>query len=362
MTDVKTINSKNTKNTKESKNKKRFGGENLKWSLLAVFGSIIIGIFIMIWAGQVHQIDDYFIDIFKYNFFSAAGFANFLGNFGWMLVIGLALGVAFRAGQFNIGAAGQMMAGGITAFLFASNIHMGKAGVILTILIATITGALVAWVIGFLKTQFNINVVISSIMINWIIFYAMKYVGGSVIYGKLPIIADNSLRMSWLSNLFNVSSLVSAVNIGFIIAIVIVIILAIAYKKTTWGYKQEILGLNPKVSDYIGINKNKEIIKTLMISGALAGFAGAIYYCGVLDLFSDPTTLNDLPGQGFQGITVALVGFSKSSRYLCCSHINNYDEYKQYWWNYWLNGYFWNYDCIDDYLFINSTILRCLQT
>jgi|GEM_PF-3235904 len=61
-----------------------------------------------------------------------------------MVVIGLSLGVAFKAGQFNIGAAGQMIAGGITSFLFASNVHMGNGGFIFTILIATITGAFVA--------------------------------------------------------------------------------------------------------------------------------------------------------------------------------------------------------------------------
>jgi len=300
-----------TTKTKETKQKKWTLNENFKWSCLAVSSSIIIGIIIMIWAGQVHQIDDYFWNLLKLNFFTSAGFANFLGNLGWMVVIGLSLGVAFKAGQFNIGAAGQMIAGGITSFLFASNVHMGNGGFIFTILIATITGAFVAWVIGVLKTQFNINVVISSIMINWMIFYLMKYVGGlKIVLTNYSTLLSNSLRMDWLSSIFHVSPLVSAINIGFIIAIILVVVFTFIYKKTAWGYKQEILGKNPRVANYIGVNKNREIIKTLVISGALAGFAGAIYYCGILDTFPKIETLNNIPEQGFEGITIALIGFS----------------------------------------------------
>jgi simple sugar transport system permease protein len=83
-----------------------------------------------------------------------------------MLAIGLAMVVSFRAGQFNIGAAGQMILGGIIGYLFAVNVDIGRVGVLGSILIPVATGASVAFLIGFLKAKYNIHEVISSIMLN----------------------------------------------------------------------------------------------------------------------------------------------------------------------------------------------------
>ncbi len=281
----------------------------VKYSLLAILASIVIGLFVITLSGQFYQIDNFFSYMFKSNFGSLPGFATFLGNFGWMILIGLSVGVAFKAGLFNIGAAGQMISGGMVSFMFASKVNMGGSGFIFTILIALIIGAFVALIIAILKSKFNINVVISSIMINWIIFYLLKYVS-STDFGISTILLDNSLRMNWLSNMFNVSSDSSSLNIGFIIALLLIPIFTFLYKKTTWGYKQDILGHNPKVATYIGINRDYEMIKTMVISGALAGLAGAIYYCGVLDRLPSTESLTDIPWQGFDGITIALVGLS----------------------------------------------------
>ncbi len=281
----------------------------VKYSLLAILASIVIGLFVITLSGQFYQIDNFFAYMFKSNFGSLPGFATFLGNFGWMILIGLSVGVAFKAGLFNIGAAGQMISGGMVSFMFASKVNMGGSGFIFTILIALIIGAFVALIIAILKSKFNINVVISSIMINWIIFYLLKYVS-STDFGISTILLNNSLRMNWLSNMFNVSSDSSSLNIGFIIALLLIPIFTFLYKKTTWGYKQDILGHNPKVATYIGINRDYEMIKTMVISGALAGLAGAVYYCGVLDRLPSTESLTDIPWQGFDGITIALVGLS----------------------------------------------------
>jgi simple sugar transport system permease protein len=83
-----------------------------------------------------------------------------------MFAIGLAMVVSFRAGQFNIGAAGQMIMGGMIGYLFAVNIDIGRFGMVFTILIPVITGLILAYVVGYLKTKFNIHEVISSIMLN----------------------------------------------------------------------------------------------------------------------------------------------------------------------------------------------------
>ena len=304
MAEVKTTENKNIKN------KKHFEmSPVVKYSLLAILASIVIGIFVMILSGQFYQIDNFFAYMFTSNFGSSAGFGTFLGNLGWMILIGLSVGVAFKAGQFNIGASGQMLSGGMISFMFASKVNMGPSGFVFTIIIASIVGAFVALIIALLKSKFNINVVISSIMINWIVFYLLKYVS-STEFGTLTTLLDNSLRMDWLSNMFGVSSESSSLNIGFIIALLLVPLFVFLYKKTPWGYKQDILGNNPKVATYIGINRDLEMIKTMVISGALAGLAGAVYYVGILDRLPSTESLTDIPWQGFNGITIALVGLS----------------------------------------------------
>jgi ABC-type uncharacterized transport system permease subunit len=289
--------------------KNTINNDSLKYSLLAILLSFLIGIFLMIVAGQSHQIAHFFSYMFVMNFGSLPGFANFLGNLGWMIIIGLSLGVAFKSGQFNIGATGQMIFGGALGFIFASNVHIGRGGFIFTILISMTAGASVAFLIAFLKTKFNINIVVSSIMFNWIIFYLFKYLCGTDLSSQ-GIDFNNSLRFDGLTNLFNLSIDSSVLNIGFIIALLLVPLFIFLYKKTTWGYKQSILGKNPSVANYISLNKNWEIIKTFIISGALAGLAGSIYYCGILDRLPSNETLLDIPSQGFSGITIALIGFN----------------------------------------------------
>lgn len=302
-----------TTNNKISKKKTMQMSPVVKYSLLSILVSILIGIFVMILSGQFYQIDNFFSYIFTSNFGSSAGFASFLGDLGWMILIGLSVGVAFKAGQFNIGAAGQMISGGMVSFMFASKVNMGAtasiSGPFLTMMIALSVGAFVAFIIAILKTKFNINVVISSIMINWIVFYLLKYVS-STDFGLLTINLDNSLRVNWLSNLFGLSYSSSSLNMGFIVALCLIPLFTFLYKKTTWGYKQDILGNNPKVATYVGMNRDTEMIKTMIISGALAGLAGAVYYCGVLDRLPSTESLADIPWQGFNGITIALVGLS----------------------------------------------------
>ena len=74
--------------------------------------------------------------------------------------------VSFRGGQFNIGASGQMILGGMMGYLFAVNIDWGRVGILFSLLIPVITGAAVAYLVGKLKTKYGIHEVITSIMFN----------------------------------------------------------------------------------------------------------------------------------------------------------------------------------------------------
>ncbi len=302
-TEIKNIDNKNKNEGQISKNKIQ-----IQESLKAIGSAFLIGLLLIIITGQSSEILIFIKSIFTLSFGDLKSFANFLGKLAYMIPLGLSLAVSFRMKIFNIGSAGQAIGGGLAAYIFASNVNVGDFGFLITILIGVIVGSLLAQLIALLKNYFKIHEVISSIMLNWIIFYILKYfavgAGESII-----LLEGNDLRMDWLSNLFGTSTSFSQINIGIIISIPLIFIFAWLYKNTLWGYKQDLIGNNKNIGDYIGINKKAEITKTMAISGALAGFAGVVYYTGY-NVNLPQNSIQDIPAWGFEGITIALIGFN----------------------------------------------------
>lgn len=282
------------------------------YSLLSImlgFGVAII--LILIIGGNPLQ---YIADIFNGNFNNLESFGNLLANLSWIILVGLSVAISFRAGLFNIGVSGQMIAGGIAGYFWAYYANVGDVlGVLMSILIPMVVGMIIAALIGLLKTSFGINEVISSIMINWTVYELYKYFTNSS-YPNNPVdpstgatipIDHNSLRVDWLTNLFGGDSYI---NIGIFIALAALIIVAFLYAFTVWGAKQNIIGDNPKAAKYVGMKEKRELIKTMAFSGALAGLAGAVFYLGIK--LSLPAIGADIPGEGFNGITVSLIAFN----------------------------------------------------
>ncbi len=302
------IKKKDTENTKDEK-PIPVGLKKLGSSLVAVISAFILGIALMMITGNVLNIPDFFAALFNRSFGSLVSFGDFLGKLSWMIPLGLSLAVSFKIGVFNIGSAGQMLGGGLGAYIFASNVQVGPGGWILVLIIGALIGMLIATLIGLLKNSFGIHEVISSIMINWIMFYIFRYCSPSSGASAKAILDGNALRFDWLANAFDTSTVASPINLGIIIVLPIPIILFILYKYSLWGYKQELIGNNKNVGKYLGVNEKWEILKAFMISGALAGLAGAIYYVGYRgDL--PQSNISDIPADTFLGITISLIGFN----------------------------------------------------
>jgi simple sugar transport system permease protein len=106
--------------------------------------------------------------------------------------------------------------------------------------------------------------------------------------------------VEWLTNLFNGSS----INLGIFIAIIAAIVVWWILEKTTFGFELKAVGLNKDAAKYAGIHVNRNIVLSMMISGALAGLAGATFYLG----FTNNVKIGELPSLGFDGIAVALLG------------------------------------------------------
>jgi ABC-type uncharacterized transport system permease subunit len=275
---------------------------------LAVMLGFISGAIVMIITGH-DPIEAYTALLKGAGFFgNIKRFGDTLLNTTTLILTGLSVAFAFRTGLFNVGAAGQMLMGGFVAvyigaaFTLPSFIHAPLA-----VLGSIIAGAVWAFIPGLLKARFRIHEVVSTIMMNniavWTVYYLVPtFIPGSFNTESRPINPTASIRVDWLTKLFNGSY----VNIGLFLAIICIFIIWWILDKTTFGYELKSVGFNINASRYAGMKVNRNMILSMMIAGALAGLAGATYYIG----FADNIKIGVLPSQGMDGIAVALLGLN----------------------------------------------------
>lgn len=229
-----------------------------------------------------------------------------------IILTGLSVGFAFKTGLFNIGTPGQFILGGFGAvyvgILWTS---LGPAHWIVALLASVILGAVWGLVPGLLKAYFNVNEVISSIMMNYIGMYLVNWTVKSYkpLFNNLRnesrnVAATANIPKMGLDKLFPGSS----VNGGILIAILIVILIWFLLNKTTFGYELKAVGFNRDASKYAGINEKKSIILSMVIAGAIAGLAGGLLYLAGTGKHIEIKDV--LPSEGFTGISVALLGLS----------------------------------------------------
>ena len=196
-----------------------------------------------------------------------------------LILCSLSILFAYKVGLFNIGAAGQYVAGSC-ACLYAA-LAWGW-GWLPCMLFAIVMAALLGAVSGFLKAYCNVNEVISGIMLNWISLYTANTILANVKETASPYTLylnkenpGSMLPTAGLDGLFNGNTNVTiAVPIAIITAIVIWFILS----KTKLGYELKATGNNKNAAKYAGMAQNRNIILTLVISGALTGLGASLLY------------------------------------------------------------------------------------
>lgn len=248
-------------------------------------------------------------------------FFSFVDSWTPMIFAALAVAVALKAGLFNIGVSGQMLAAG-----FIASITVGYSALAapiakpLVILVCLVVGALVGGLIGLLKHKFNINEVVSSIMINYIV----EYVTAFFIYIKfVDPISRQSINISDAARLtlksVPLGELKADIPLDIILAIVVTFIIKYIIDKTTFGYEIKAIGFNGHASKYAGMNVGRNLIIAMMISGGLSGLAGASYYLGYYCSIQ-PKVLTNL---GFDAVAVSLLGNSSPTGILVSSFLIN---------------------------------------
>ncbi|MBP3887923.1 MAG: ABC transporter permease [Cellulosilyticum sp.] len=274
-------------------------------SIIATLLGLLAGAILMFATG--HNAFEGFLYLIQGGTKSLERIGNTIATATPLILTGLSLTFAFRTGLFNIGTPGQMLFGGLCATVVGHTVNLPRPLLLVVlILVAFIGGALWAAVPGALKTLFNVHEVVSCIMMNWIGYWVVYYVvkdyfpNGNKATESLPLADNLTLRSTWLSDLFGGSY----INLGIIIAIVAVLVIAFILNKTTFGYELKAVGFNKHAAEYAGISVNRSVIFSMMIAGGLAGLAGITQYLGV----ATNMQIGVMPSQGFDGIAVALLG------------------------------------------------------
>ena len=224
-----------------------------------------------------------------------------------LLMCSLSVLFAYKVGMFNIGVAGQYVAGacGCLYAALAWNLPWLPC-----LIIGMAAGAVLGAASGWLKTQCNVNIVISGIMLNWIVLYLTNLILGTVkspnspytmsLQGTNPSALIPSMGLGQFFN--NEKSVTIAIPLAVVMAVLVWVVL----NKTKFGYELKATGNNYHAAKYAGMKENRNIILTMAISGALAGMAaGLLFLTGIEDW---ETTISSVPAMGFNGIAVAFLG------------------------------------------------------
>ncbi len=221
------------------------------------------------------------------------------------ILAGLAVAFAFRTGLFNIGVEGQLIVGWFAAayigiaFDLPMYIHLPLA-----IIAAAVAGGLWAFIPGLLKAKLQVHEVIVTIMMNYIALHTTNALIKVVSDGAEKtenILPSASLKSAFFESITDYSRL----HYGIFLALAMVLVMWFILEKTTLGYELKAVGFNKHASEYAGMNVQKNIILSMVISGAFAGLAGAAEALGTFQYVS---TKGAFTGIGFDGIAVALLG------------------------------------------------------
>jgi len=267
--------------------------------LLTLIASVIL--FLMMDVSPAKALHAFFIEPVSTGY----GLSELMVKATPLILIGVALALGFRAGVWNIGAEGQLILGGIfggaTALFFYEK--TGFYIIPLILIMGVIGGMLWASIVAFLRTQFNANEILTSLMLSYVAGLLLNL----LIHGPLK---DPDGFNFPESRLFSDSALLpilfdgTRLHLGAIIALIVVGIGWVLLSRTLLGYQIKVIGDAPAAGEHAGFSHTKIIWITLLISGGAAGLAGAIEVSGPIGQIL-PTIS---PGYGFAAIIVAYVG------------------------------------------------------
>lgn len=252
--------------------------------------------------------------------------ALFMGAFGnWnaiadtvvkavpLLFVGLGICIAFRGGVLNIGGEGQLVVGALSATAVTLSFpHLpGWALILISLIAGGLAGAIWGGIAGFLKAYFNVNEILSTIMLNYIAVYLMNYLLRGPMMDPLQVklgsFIPQTMRFPRAADLPRFAP--TRLHLGVIIALVLAVLVYVFLWRTTIGFRVRMVGANTRAALLAGVNVKRYMVLSILLAGMLAGLGGAVEVLGVHHrMFTDGTAFGFTGSAGFNGIVTALFG------------------------------------------------------
>jgi ABC-type uncharacterized transport system permease subunit len=279
--------------------------------IFAVLAALLVGAGMLLALGA-NPIEAY-AALFSGAFGSTNAIADTIVKATPLLFVGLGICIAFRGGVINIGGEGQFVAGalGATALALIVPHWPGWLVIILCMIVGFLFGALYGGIAGFLKATFNVNEILSTIMLNQIAVQGMNFLLRGAMIDPTQFNASSRIpQTARLSRAFDLPRLVpTRLHLGALIAVVLAVLVYVFLWRTTIGYRIRAVGENPDAARYAGIKVNQYLMLSLALSGAFAGLGGAVQVLGVNHrMFTDGSATGFTGNAGFNGIVAALFG------------------------------------------------------
>ncbi|OQC11517.1 MAG: Branched-chain amino acid transport system / permease component [Tenericutes bacterium ADurb.Bin087] len=222
-----------------------------------------------------------------------------------LIFTGIAVTIMVRGGQFNMIGEGAFFAGAFIGAVLSAKLNWPWfLGPLIAMLFASLVMGIVGYVPAKLKASLAVDEFVSSLMLNFVIFWVVMYLFNNVFfdpdYSNLatPYLEDHQ-KLPFL----NVDN---EVSIGIILALILTVLTYLFLYHTKWGYAVRMTGDNPKYAKYLGMNVKRIVIVVQILGAMIAAFGGATFLLGNSYRF----TWKALPNYGFDGFVVAILAFN----------------------------------------------------
>jgi len=271
------------------------------FSLIASILASLIVVGVMLLALGLSPMDAYAV-MFSRVLTSKFGLAELCVKTTPLILTGLAVAIPLRAGLWNIGAEGQLYMGAFAASVVALYLNIPDFLFLPSMFIAgAFFGMLWALIPAYLKAKFEMNEIITTLLLNYVAIYWVEF----MVYG--PMRGREVYNFPY-TDLFPAAATLprffgTRFHLGFFVAVFLAALIYYLLNKTKFGFALKVVGANPRAAEYAGIRRESMIVYSMLLGGMLAGIAGMIEVSGI-QLRLRPQIS---PGYGYAGIPVALL-------------------------------------------------------
>ena len=246
-------------------------------------------------------------------FGSTNSFAETLVKATPLLLVALGICISFRGDVINIGGEGQMIVGAVLATWIGLTFTDAPGWLVITLALFAgfLGGAVWGGIPGALKAYFNVNEILSTVMMNAIAVQLMNFLlRGPMIDPSQAELASKIQQTARLIDAFHLARMApTRLHMGALIAVILAFLVYILLWRTTLGYRIRAVGQSPFASRYAGVKVQRYMVLALLLSGAFAGLAGAVQVYGVnYRMITDGSASGFTGSAGFNGIVAALFG------------------------------------------------------